>query len=103
MSNMLRSVALLLGLTACAAAAYAFEHKVDFPITASADATDSDKSSADSSAFNQAKDNATGQCQGDPGNVGKTFDMCLPTKDADGNQQWSCTVNVTLHCWLTTR
>jgi hypothetical protein len=63
-------------------------------------ATESDRSAADSEAYDSAQVNANSSCIGviENNNYTKTFDSCGSMTDEDGNVTWMCSVNVRVIC-----
>ena len=68
-------------------------------VTGSATATESDRSSADSEALDQATTQANALCIGNVISTSKTMDTCFKIGDGD-NAQYTCSVMVRAACEL---
>jgi hypothetical protein len=63
-------------------------------------ATEADKGAADSEAYDAAQVNVNSSCPGtiESNSYPRTFDSCSPQTDPDGNEAWTCAVNVKAIC-----
>lgn len=79
-------------------AAYAVQLRI--PVVGMGRATEADKSSADSEAYNAAQVSANNLCAGtiENNNYERTYESCLPQTDDDGNTTWTCAINVKAIC-----
>jgi len=106
----LRISTLLLTIAASGVGAYAQRSRVPdphrnfyFELTGYGTVTDPDGPTADSAALVQAQYNAISLCKGYSYNLVTTSNFCNSADDGNGNTLFSCSVSVSLTCWVVVR
>jgi hypothetical protein len=104
----LRIFTLLLTIVAGGPGAYAQrsrvpDHNFYFELTGHGTATGPDSPTADSAAFIEAQYNAISMCSGYSYNIMTTSNLCNSADDGNGNTLFSCSVSVSLTCWVVVR